>query len=156
MLICDAPNIFSFRSIIMNEISPYIKTSQIIKIVRELQNPKSFARAQMNPIQFFAVHGIHLPANTQYEIHLSDDTIMYFVLPFDSAKELGEDQLNWIVAAQENPKTSTMSSAGSALCLSSIYSYGSHGTLLTTGGSASTLSTALTFSSVGSASSKEV
>ena len=136
----------------MNEISPYTKKSQIIKIVRELQNPKAFARAQMNPIQFFAGHGIHLPANIQYEIHLVDDKISYFVLPFDSAKELGEEQLNRIVAAQEFSKTSTVSSVGSALTASSISSQGCFASFLSSGGTASTLTSALTLSSASTAS----
>ena len=138
----------------MIEISPYIKTSQIIKIARELHNPKAFARAQNDPIQFFAGHGIHLPANIQYEIHLDDDKISYFVLPFDSAKELGEEQLNWVVAAQEFSKTSTVSTAGTALTVSSLSSQACFGSFIVTTGSASSLTTALsisTTSTVGSA-----
>ena len=120
---------------------PFLKKSQIIDIVRELQSPKAFARAQKNPVEFFAKYGIKLPANMQYEIHRDDEKLMNFVLPFDSAKELDEDQLNWVVAAENNPKFTTVSSVGSLSTVGSIYTEWSASSAITTAGSASTLST---------------
>ena len=113
--------------------------------MRELQNPKAFARAQMNPIQFFAGHGIHLAANIQYEIRLDDEKLMNFVLPFDRANELGEEQLNRIVAAQEFSKTSTVSSVGTALTASSLSSQACIGTAIPTSGTASIIDLCVNF-----------
>ena len=85
----------------MNNYIEKSEKSRVTKMVQELKNPKVFASAQNDPVRFFAEHGVDLPANTQYEIHLDDDKISNFVIPFDPSIALAEDQLNLVIAAQK-------------------------------------------------------
>ena len=116
--------------------------AQIIKIVRELQNPRAFASAMGNPVKFFAEHDINLPINMEYEIHLSNNEYFYIIIPpaFDTL--LSDEALN-IVASGFTSQACVATVFLSASCISTASCpYGSASSI------SSCLSTASTLSSV--------
>ena len=126
----------------MSEILQNTDMALIIKIVHELQNPIALASAKAHPVKFFAEHGINLPVNMEYEIHLNNDEFFYIIVPpaFDSI--LSDEMLNVVAAGFTSQAcVATLflsaSSVGTASC-----PFGSAGCIL------SSLSTASTLSSV--------
>ena len=109
----------------MSEIFQNANLAKIIEIVQELKNPKSLAKANANPIEFFAGYGIILPANEAYEIYLNDGEYYYFVLPQPSDMHMNDEQLRDIQAGANCKCTISC-----ALCLS-CFSCTAMATLLT-------------------------
>ena len=104
--------------------------ANIINIIHTLHNPKAIAKANANPIDFFAEHGVSLPKDIAYEIHLNNQHYFYFVIPSPPNATLSDEQMKNIMAA----------SKAKTACISSISSVSSAGTVSCPFTSSSTMS----------------
>ena len=120
----------------MSNIFNNTEIANIIKIINALKNPNAIAKANANPIDFFAVYGVFLPKDTEYQIHLNDNQNFYFVIlsPIDAM--ISDEQMRTIVAAKM-----PLSSVSSATCLSSASSFSCPGSSVGSFTTASSLST---------------
>ena len=84
----------------MSHIFNNSETANIIKIINALKNPKAIAKANANPIDFFEEHGVFLPKNTEYQIHLNDNQHFYFVIPSPTNAMISEELTSTIMAAK--------------------------------------------------------
>ena len=101
----------------MSNIFQNANMAKIIAMVQELNNPKSLAKANTNPIEFFAGYGVTLPANADYEIYLNNGAYYYFVLPLSSDSFMNDEQLLHIQAGN-NGKASCKGTLTTLLCFS--------------------------------------
>ena len=104
----------------MSDIFKNLEIANIIKIIHTLNNPKAIAKAKANPIEFFDEHGVFLPKNMEYEIHLNDSQYFYFVILSSPNATMSEEQMNNVTAAKAQSaclsSASSLSSAGSFSC----------------------------------------
>ena len=101
----------------MSETFKDTNLAKIIEMVRELNNPKALAKANANPVGFFAEYGVTLSANVDYEIYLNDDKHFYFVIPLSSGSFMNDEQLREILAGS-NGKLNSKGSLTTLLCMS--------------------------------------
>ena len=120
----------------MSDIFNNSEFANIIKIIHTLNNPRALATANANPIEFFAEHGVFLPNDIEYEIHLNDNQNFYFVIQSPPNAMISDDQMRGIVAAKLALSTigssSSMTSASCYSCpISTVGSFTTAATLST-------------------------